>query len=233
MIKGEVKTKVLMYCEIPRSFIEIHREAGIAQSSLAKFLNDLKTEGLITKTPDGKYILTDKGKEVQLKAKIIEIEKSTKKERLRERLLDLFSDLSSKGKRNSLELENLRSKINEMAKPLKETYRISKACGKDKILPLALDSIMQLMRMARSVGLYRLVEEMGSDLDRPMELCDMETLHKTVEDLQKKTEAIIRSSSGAERDAFNLLYELKISKIAEMAAKEGVNQAKLGYISEV
>ena len=72
MIKGEVKSRVLLFCETPKSFVEIHRESGIAQSSLAKFLKELQQEGFVTKTKNGKYVVTDEGKEVLEEIKAIE-----------------------------------------------------------------------------------------------------------------------------------------------------------------
>lgn len=62
MIRGEVKTKVLKYLSPsePKRFIEIHKESGIAQSSLAKFLTELVRDGFVKRTGKG-YLLTESG----------------------------------------------------------------------------------------------------------------------------------------------------------------------------
>ncbi|MDG7037113.1 MAG: hypothetical protein JRM72_06995 [Nitrososphaerota archaeon] len=64
VINGQVKQRVLKYCKEPKAFIQIHKESGIAQSSLAKSLNELKRDGYLVKDKkDGLYCLTNKGKD--------------------------------------------------------------------------------------------------------------------------------------------------------------------------
>ncbi|MEM2074358.1 MAG: winged helix-turn-helix domain-containing protein [Nitrososphaeria archaeon] len=62
MIKGEVKIKILESLREPKTFMEIYRSTGIAQSSIAKFLSEFIKDGFVKKE-DGKYSLTEKGKD--------------------------------------------------------------------------------------------------------------------------------------------------------------------------
>ena len=63
MIKGEVKSKVLQSCDVSHSFVAIRDVSGVAESSLAKFLGELASDGYVEKK-EGKYYLTELGKKM-------------------------------------------------------------------------------------------------------------------------------------------------------------------------
>jgi len=60
-VKGK---RVLAACREPKRFTELLRETGLSKAWLAELLKNLVEEGLLEKLPDGRYVLTEEGKEV-------------------------------------------------------------------------------------------------------------------------------------------------------------------------
>jgi DNA-binding HxlR family transcriptional regulator len=66
----EKKSLILLACRTPRRFTELMREAKVSRAWLAEALKELVEEGLLEKLPDGRYVLTERGKELAEAAEI-------------------------------------------------------------------------------------------------------------------------------------------------------------------
>lgn len=61
---SQTKIKILEQALEPKRFTDLLNSIGISKKNLGIHLNKLEEMGLLVKGPDGKYVLTEKGKEV-------------------------------------------------------------------------------------------------------------------------------------------------------------------------